>query len=236
MTDVAILVPVLERPKRAKPLVDTVRQTTVLDWRLVFLCSPRDRLEIQAAQRLARADERISVIVLDDGPGQGDYARKINRGFSETESTWIFQAADDLRFRSGWDTAAVTVGEREAVGVVGTNDLGNPLVMRGQASTHSLIRRAYVDECGGSGQPGVVLHEGYWHNFVDDELVGVARARGCFAFAVHSHVEHLHPVWRKASPDATYERGGVHYNLDRRLHNSRRRYWERARRRNGPLL
>jgi hypothetical protein len=76
----------------------------------------------------------------------------------------------------------------------------------GRHATHSLVHADYR-ECGTLDEPWKLLHEGYWHNFVDDELVGTAMLRGTFAMAGDAHVEHLHPNWRKAADDETYRRG-----------------------------
>ena len=77
--------------------------------------------------------------------------------------------ADDIEFHPRWADIAVRM-MRGRVGVVATNDKANRQVMRGEFGTHCLISRAYIDEHGGTfdGTPGVVLHEGYDHNFVVD--------------------------------------------------------------------
>ena len=75
-------------------------------------------------------------------------------------------------------------------------------------ATHSLIRRTYIDDPGGwLDGPGIVLHEGYSHNFVDEELCGLARKRRVFRFAKNSIVEHLHPHWGKAEMDKNISSG-----------------------------
>jgi hypothetical protein len=48
-------------------------------------------------------------------------------------------------------------------------------VIRGEHSTHPIIVRSYIEGQGAIDEPGKALHEGYWHNFVDDELIGTAR-------------------------------------------------------------
>lgn len=221
MNDIAILIPVLGRPANTAPLVTSIERATTVAHRLVFLCSPDDHRQIQAA-RTTGAD----VIVMDDGPGRGDYARKMNRGYRETAEPLVFLAADDVRFRAGWDEALLAACEYD-VGVIGTDDLGNAKVRAGQHSTHSLVRRCYVEAMGATGdrEPGLMLHEGYWHNWVDNELVEVAQACGCYMHEHAAVVEHLHPFWRKGEDDGTYERGRSHYPDDRRLYVQRRRLW-----------
>lgn len=117
--------------------------------------------------------------------------------------------------------------EDTTVGVVGTNDLGNPRVIAGKTATHSLVTRAYVGEHGTVDEPGKVLHEGYQHNFCDTEFVETAKRRGAWAFAGDSVVEHLHPHWSKGDDDETYRRGQAGFEVDRRLHARRRRLWQR---------
>ncbi len=57
-------------------------------------------------------------------------------------------------------------------------------------------------------------------------------ARGEFAFARRSHVEHMHPSWKKAEMDSTYERAldSVRFRADRELLNQRRSLWGHVRR------
>ena len=116
--------------------------------------------------------------------------------------------------------------EETQTGVCGTNDQANDKVMRGLHSTHSLIRRAYIDECGGSlDGPGSVFTEAYSHCFCDNELVNLAISRDCFSFAENSIVRHNHPIWRTAADDATYRLGNAGFAEDQRLYRKRAREW-----------
>jgi hypothetical protein len=72
-----------------------------------------------------------------------------------------------------------------------------------------------------------VVHEGYSHQWVDTELVETAMARGQWAFAKDSHVEHLHPFWHKGEMDATYEKALSTTRFDHRLYGQRRALWHR---------
>jgi hypothetical protein len=97
-------------------------------------------------------------------------------------------------------------------------------VKRGLLSTHSLISRDYVEIRGASlDGPGIVLHQGYRHNFVDEEVTALARSRRVFVFARDSIVEHLHPQWRKGPMDPTYELGLEGFHDDARLFRERQR-------------
>jgi glycosyltransferase involved in cell wall biosynthesis len=220
MSAIAILVPVLGRPQNAAPLVESITTATTTPHRILFLCSPEDDAEIEACEATG-----ADVHIYSMRRGHGDYARKINHGYRLTSEPWIFQGADDLRFHPGWDVAALALAaQRPRLTVVGTNDLGNPRVRRGQLATHSLISRSYIDHQGASFDgPGVVLHEGYTHNYVDEELCLVARRRRVWGFARDAVVEHLHPHWGKANYDETYEIGLEPFHSDAQLFASRRR-------------
>lgn len=216
MTDVAVIVPMLGRPHRVAPLLESLRATA--DARVVFVCSPNDT-DVHAAIDAAGA-ERIEVA----GPRPGDYARKINAGYRHTTEPLLFTAADDLLFHPGWLEAAVAqLGP--GIGVVGTNDLGSLRVIRGEHSTHSLVTRAYADEFGIIDAPGQVLCEEYHHEFVDDELVETAKFRNAWAFAFDSHVEHLHPAWGKAPTDPMYNQQRLRMRDGRRVYRRRRHLW-----------
>lgn len=219
--DLLVVAPVLGRPENAQRVCDSLRDATHVDYRLLFVCTHGDDDEI-AAVRATGAD----MLVVPWAPGQGDYARKVNLAYARGREPWLFQAADDLRFEPGWDETGLAVGERTAAGVVGTNDLGNPRVRSGKASTHSFVRRAYVEDPGAVwGEVGTVLHAGYHHNFCDEELVNLAVSRARFVFARRCIVEHLHPHWGKADDDDTYRLGQGTFRLDQALYGRRQRGW-----------
>lgn len=140
--------------------------------------------------------------------GQGDFARKINYGFEQTENEWVLIAADDLRFNARWDVEAINCAQRSRRGVIGTNDLHNPLVKRARLSTHPFFNRAYIETygTGTADQTGTILCELYDHQYVDNEFCDTARARNEWVFCRRSVVEHLHPYWKLAPMDATYKK------------------------------
>ena len=178
--------------------------------------------EDDAAVRWDIAEHRQLFHVLP-GPRQpGDFARKINLGAQESDADWVFMGADDLAFHHGWAEKALAVAAKTGARCIGTNDLGNPRSKAGQTSTHTLVHRSYLAD-GTIDERGKLLHEGYSHNFVDDEFVATARRRGEFAMALGSNVEHLHPDWGKGIRDEVYELGVKDFAADRRLWNQRRR-------------
>jgi glycosyltransferase involved in cell wall biosynthesis len=211
-----ILIPVLRRPRNAQKVVDSIRRSTMSEYRILFICSPRDIPQIRACERTG-----AEVVLTDWNPASGDYARKINFGFSLGDSEWVFQGADDVIFHPNWDVAAIWAS-RNGKRVIGTNDLHNPSVKRGKHSTHSLIARSYVDERPATvDESDPVLWEGYDHQYVDLELIEVAKRRNEFAFAQNSIVEHFHPHWGNAASDPTYKKAFRRTVADRRLYAQR---------------
>lgn len=227
MTRVAVIVPVLGRPQAAQPLVDSfVASVPPGLARMVFVCSPGDTAEMAACVATG-----CRTLMLTEQPGPGDFARKVQLAFEQTDEPYIFQAADDVEFQVGWcETALEQIDTDGGYGVCGTWDGANPQVMRGLHSTHSLIRRAYVDECGGSWDgPGTVFSSAYSHQWVDVELVELAKLRGCFTFAKTARVLHRHPLFdRSVARDATYERGLSSGAEDRATFHRRQREWLRG--------
>lgn len=223
MADCAVLIPVLNRPHRAEPVARSILETS--DARVQFICSPGDVAQHEAVRAIAGVNGALAPFEV----GPGDYARKMNYGMTISDEPLIFLGADDLKFHPGWlEQAKRRV--RPRIGVIGTNDMGSRRVIMGQHSTHSLIVREYVEKFGTIDEPGKMLHEGYGHNFVDDELVQTAKKRRAWAFAASSKVEHLHPSWKKGETDATYKLGLERFEEDRAHYNSRRHLWTGQRR------
>lgn len=198
---IAILCPVLNRPHHVTPFLGSASQTRS-EYRVYFICSPGDRDEIAACKN---TDAEVLIVPFE--PGRADFAKKINWAFDQTDEEWIFQAADDIRFSEKWDVHALLAAKRRNALVVGTNDLGNPNVVRGRHSTHTLFRRSYIEDYGGTvDNSGRVFSEVYDHQWCDNEFVQTALFRRVFAFARNSFVEHFHPHWGKAEMDATYSK------------------------------
>lgn len=218
MTSVAVLIPVLGRPDRAAPVAESVRAS---DDRAtpVFLVSHGDDAERAAC--LATGEQTF---VVPWGPGRGDWAKKINWGLKQVDDEWLLLGADDLRFHPGWFEEALKVWARSCACVVGTNDMGNPRVVAGNHSTHPLVHREYVS-WGTADDASILLHEGYRHQFCDDEFVQTANVRGVWAYSRGSYVEHLHPNWGKAKDDETYRLGEAGFAEDKALYERRKWLW-----------
>jgi hypothetical protein len=225
---VDVIVPVLHRPQNVKPLMESLTASTGLAtaW---FVCEEHDEAEI--AEVVEHGGEVLTF------PECHTFAEKVNAAYSWRgvnagdwdPAPWVLLVGDDVRFRPGWLDAALDVARRYHADVVGTNDLANPRVMRGEHATHPLIRRSYIDELGASWDgPGVVCHESYRHWCVDDEIVTVAKQRGVFQSALASQVEHLHPIAGKSEMDEVYELGQKHAEEDRKLFERRLKTYTRT--------
>ena len=219
MAELVIIIPMLTRPHRVEPGIESIRAATSVDHTILFVCTEGDQAVIDAVA--AHPDVRLEVIPPNE---RGDYAIKINHGYSITDEPFLFLGADDLHFHRGWyETARKRMVGR--IGVVGTQDRANQRVRQGRHATHSLVSREYVDVCGTIDEPGKVLHEGYLHEFVDDEFVETARKRKAFAFEHRSVVEHLHPSVGKADWDPMYKAQTQRMRADRRVFVERRKLW-----------
>lgn len=205
-----MLVPVLKRPHRVKPLLDSLERTTDVPFRVVFVCDPDDHQEIQAV--VAQGDRCTRMVQ------PGSYATKINLAAGCVDEPRLFLGADDLHFHPGWYEAAEAKLE-EGAQVVGVNDL---MPRDRRHATHFLITRDYADQPTSSGERGP-LFEGYHHWFCDDELIYTATRRGLYAYADDSLVEHLHYVNGKAPDDEVYAKGRLRWREDRKLFRKRRR-------------
>lgn len=220
---IAILVPVLGRAAQIEPLLASIAGTTVVEYHVVLICSPGDEA------LSACLDSDADTIVANWAPDRADYAKKLGLGYRHTNEQWIFQGATDLRFHNGWDEQALLCARRHKAGVVGTNDMGNPLVKRGQHSTHSLIARSYIEEYGGTADnSGVIFSEAYDHQWTDNEFVETAKRRRQFVFCRNSIVEHMHPHWGKAEHDATYDKALRDTKSDIRIFQHRRKKFARG--------
>lgn len=196
----AILVPVLNRPHRVEPLLESI-WTTVPDAETLFLLSPGDTAEREALAAAGAQCYRPAYIAPPTFAFEvdGNYAAKINAGLALTDADTLFLGADDLRFVEGWYEEAKT-HLTDGIGVVGVNDL---IPRQRDHTTHFLVTREYAQR-GTIDEPDKLLHEGYQHEFVDDEFVATARHRGAYAYAPHAVVEHLHPMVGKAPVDSLY--------------------------------
>lgn len=218
---IEVLIPVFRRPKRIRPVVGSVRDSQAdIPLVPVVIASQIDR----DSHTHARA-EGVELVILPGERTGGDYARKINFAIAQSKADWWLLGADDLSFEKGWAEEAMIVHEETGALVIATNDLGNQRVIDGKHATHPLVHRDFLSSTPDEG----LLHEGYDHNFVDDELVLLALLTESFAAAPNARIEHLHPFWEKGQMDGTYRLGQRYFHQDRRLFLRRRRELSRLR-------
>jgi glycosyltransferase involved in cell wall biosynthesis len=215
MSVCAVVVPVMRRPHRVQPLVESLVESGA-DARLVFVADHDDTAQLEAIQA-AGAD---LVVNFDE---RRSFAVKANLGYRSTTEPWLLFCGDDVVFCPGWLEAALSAAG-EHFHLVATNDLLNGAVMVGRHATHPLIRRSWIDSHGASWDgPGVVAHEGYGHWFVDNEWSMVALQAGVFRFAPAAVVEHRHHLNGGAEHDEVYRHGEVTSATDSALFNERAR-------------
>ena len=211
MSDVAILIPTMNRPHRMAPLLQSIAEATDIPHRVIFACN--DQETVDELDRLGAWYDR------DEGD---TYAVRINRLFNLTTEPQVFLGADDLAFRAGWFQAAMIVMET-INGVVAVNDLHN------MAGVHFLVSRDFVNTLGGCiGEPGIVCHEGYRHAYVDDELRATAMSHGRWGIAKDAVVEHLHPGAGKAPSDEIYRIGEASMSEGLAVFQSRAHLWQES--------
>lgn len=205
----------LGRAEHVAPLIRSLRSSTDRA-RILWLVSAGD-IDV-----LDEVQNRGQVIVLPRRT-EGDYAHKINVGVLNSTEPLIFLGASDIRFHAGWLESAEALLSDE-IGVVGTNDLANPRTAKGH-STHTLVARWYAELGLIDGAPGLCCEQ-YAHEYVDDELVGTARARSAYRHCPESHVEHLHPQFKRdVKWDASYRGQQERMRASAALFQRRRRLW-----------
>lgn len=234
---VTILIPCLNRPDNVEPVVSSALAATP-EASIMLLPTGAFTDEVQACLDVmdAYGPDRVTVLMMTEHETVGDYARKINRAVGWTHSPYLFFGADDVRFEPGWFFAAHALMTRD-IGVVGTNDMGpwrpnspsRNAVRDGLHATHCLVARWYCDLGLIDDDPfphnARVLNPEYPHEFVDDEFCATARARHSWAYAVESHVEHLHPNLGKGESDESYRRAVDRIPPGRALYRSRAHLW-----------
>jgi hypothetical protein len=220
---ILVIVPTLGRPQRLAALAANIGAATAAPVTVLFVTEPGDftsaiAAEGTGAQWCMNTRKRC-------------YAGALNSGYESAAAldfSYVFAAADDLRFADGWDVPARQVfATEEQVQVVGTNDLHNPYVLAGEHATAYLIDRRYLDRRGGViDQPAGIVHcEAYDHNYADTEFVETAKSRGAFKACLESVVEHMHPVWGIGEWDEGYTRSQAGMAADSRIFADRQRMW-----------
>ncbi len=150
-----------------------------------------------------------------DEPMDTRFSHRIQKLYRTTHAPWFLTGADDVIFRAGWQEEAEK--HMETHSVISFQDLNNPAL----PGTNFLIERAYIEQQSGVwDEPNRVFHDGYFHNFVDNELVAVARSRGQF-IQCDGVIEHFHPTANRAAWDDVYEMAQGHFVSDAEEFNRR---------------
>jgi glycosyltransferase involved in cell wall biosynthesis len=216
-TATAIFIPTYQRAHRIAALVANVRENTEGVYHLLFIAVEED------APTRAAVDATGERCLINTGPPT--YAGAINAAYHATDEPYFFCGADDLRFYPGWLTHALAA-MADGIGVVGVNDLAYVDAINGERAPHFLVRRRYITRYSGVvDQPDTVL-SAYDHNYTDTEFVGTARARRMYRYCPEAIVEHLHPLWGKATDDPVYAKGRRRYEEDTQRYTRRRPLWE----------
>jgi len=214
----AIFIPAFKRSNRFQAVIDNITANTPENtYKIYFILEKNDQPSI---------DECIHLdlnFYLNEH--EACYAGAINTAYEKTTEPYFFTGADDLNFHTGWLSKALDCMENGKE-VIGTNDMGDIPIGEARDATHYLISRKYIQEQSGRIDcPNMVLYP-YEHNYTDKEFIETAKARGVYAYAKESLVEHLHWAWNKAKMDETYQRGFESNERDRQTYLSRQHLWK----------
>lgn len=197
----AILIPSLNRPQRLKAVVENIHAVTPEPHRIIFCVG--DSVSLRILDGLGETYVNDS---LDPDKRYVTRMNKLIHYIGDAQS--VFFGSDDVIHHEGWLREALFVLEQAAVVVV--NDLHN------RNGTQALVRTDYLPYAVFDDKRAA-FHSGYEHNFADNEMFFTAQARGAYARALGSVVEHLHPLFGadNAMPwDATYTNAQRGYDAD----------------------
>lgn len=183
-----ILIPTI-RPERVEKIVTNIRETTPEPHHIIIIAEFGDREVVSAVRKLLPLENESRLSVIYNAQPRG-YPGAMNTAFHWGDGDVVFLGSDDVRHHPGWaEKGLAAFGP--GIGVVGTNDLDDVNVVKGLHSTHSFVRRDYVNDPGAvAGDPGWLMFPGYRHYYTDVELVATARAREAFVSCKDSIVEH----------------------------------------------
>lgn len=231
-TSTAILIPTLGRPHRVAEVHRSARDHANGDVSIYFVVEQDDADTIAAVTRTG-----AGMIINRGAP---TYASCINQAYLDTQEPFFVLGSDDIEFLPRWLDEAMACMDDPAVGMVGVRDPLHPLV---DHSTHSLVRRRYIEERSGCMDlPNTVLYP-YKHGWTDWEMASVAKVRGAYRYCATSLVKHLHPGWETGGMvrtdhelyDATYAKGNRTVGEDFDIFSGRARAWVKQLARRKPL-
>ena len=192
MRRVAVVMATRERPAQALRCIERMLQTSVgYDVEAIVVADGDETTgDVIARAGLARVimpPERISA------------PRCWNLGAATATGDVLVLAADDLWWFHGWIGEMLEQMGRfpNGDGMIGFNDLAQD---GHKLATHYAVSRRFAVEHFG----GVLVCPQYQHYFIDNEATARGKRAGRYVWAQNSVVEHRHPAWRKAQPDALY--------------------------------
>lgn len=211
MSDLAVIVPTVNRANLLGPLVRNIHATTALTHRVYLVMENRDTESIVAA----RDTDALRVVGVF-----GSNAAAVNAGYRASTEPYLALVNDDCRFLPGWDLAAHKYLS-DTTHIVGINQ-GD-----GRCTSFSMVRRAYIREHSGVfDQPDTLYHE-YLSQFPDTEFAEYAQHRGVWADARDAVIEHQHWVFGKADAGhVNYAKARDTFAIDQETYQRRRQQWQ----------
>lgn len=206
----AILVPSLNRGQRLEFVAKNIHEATPEDHRILFCVGDPASKEVL---------DRIGEWYLDDTDDPDKrYVTRMNKLIQHIgDAQTVFFGSDDVIHHPDWLSNALKVMEQGA-SVVVVNDLRN------QNGTQALVRASYLKSAV-FDNPKQAFHDGYGHNYADNEMFFTAYMQNQYARAMDAYVEHLHPVF--GHPKAI-EWDDTYTNATKSWEEDQRRFEDRA--------
>jgi hypothetical protein len=124
---------------------------------------------------------------------------------------WFVLGADDIVWHDGWLGAALKTAKETGAQVVALNDGHTDLAQYG--AHYMMTRQFSLEHLGGAFVPP--RYKSWWF---DRDICDLARSVGTYAPCEAAMAEHLHPEWKTADMDATYQDGYQHHGADHELY------------------
>jgi len=209
-TELAVLVPTVNRAELLAPLVANIGETTGSTHRIYLVMEVEDRASIDAAVGL----DPIDVIGTF-----GSNATAVNAGYWASDEPFLAITNDDCVFHEGWDLTALGYMS-DTTHIVGINQ-GD-----GRCTSFSMVRRSYIEEHSGVYDRPNTLYHGYVSQYPDTEFAEYAQHRGVWAEAHDSLIEHMHWVFGKADANhPNYVKARETLGVDQPVFERRRAAW-----------
>ena len=213
MTQLAVLIPTLNRADVLPRLVAEIRANTMTKHRIYFVAEDSDEATAEVLAGLTAPD--VTAIVGDFGSCAAAY----NAGYRGSSEPYIFLANDDLEFPEGWELPALRL-IKQGTPIVGVNEGHNRM------TCFSMVERDFIKrESGVYDAPDTLVHP-YTSQYVDTELAEYAKHRGVWGEAREGGVIHRHWEWGDADPShPNYVKAKATVSEDHRLYSERRAAW-----------